>query len=101
MKNYIQLYSDSSRGVTIPKHFAESVVRERVSGIDLADLDYLLDSDITDDGYWDTWDDVVSNVILTYNDGDQFTLHQNGDLFTICLDKISDEQYLEFFGEPK
>ena len=46
------LFSDSSRGVYIPKHFAEDVKRQYVTGIDLSELDYLLDNDYCDDNFW-------------------------------------------------
>jgi hypothetical protein len=69
------LYADGARGQYIPQHFAESVKRDLVRGIDLADLDYLAlgpnDIEATDDEpahdsehYWDTWTDVCDNCIV-------------------------------------
>lgn len=99
--NTIILYSDDSRGIYIPKHFAESIHREYVQGIDLDHLDYLADSDnLTDDGYWDVWQDVLDNCRLV-KDGKAYTLYQDGCLWLLDLDNMTNDEYLEFFGEER
>ena len=81
----MQLYSDGARGVYIPQHFAESIRRECVTGIDLADLDYLADASNMDaDGYWDTWQDICDYAVVTdQSDGTVYTLYQDGDLWLV------------------
>ena len=82
----MQLYSDSARGVYIPQHFAESIRRECVTGIDLADLDYLADveKNMADDGYWDVWQDICDHAVVTdQSDGTVYTLYQDGDLWLV------------------
>ena len=98
------LYADSARGQYIPQHFAESVERDLVRGIDLADLDYLAlgpnDIEATDDEpahdsehYWDTWADVCDNcTVLNPDDAMRpYTLYQDGDLWLIEPDAIFNE----------
>ena len=82
----MQLYSDGARGVYIPQHFAESIRRECVTGIDLADLDYLADveKNMADDGYWDVWQDVCDHAVVTdQSDGTVYTLYQDGGLWLV------------------
>ncbi len=82
----MQLYSDSARGVYIPQHFAESIRRECVTGIDMADLDYLADAEknMADDGYWDVWQDVCDHAVITdSSDGTVYNMYQDGDLWLV------------------
>lgn len=96
------LFSDGARGIYIPKHFAESVKRECVSGIVLEDLDYLArgpnDIEAADgepahnaESYWDTWADVCDHAIVTDPDGTVYTLHQDGDLWLVEQGAIFNE----------
>ena len=88
------LYADSERGVYIPQHFAESIVRETVSGISLESLDLLLIDPNADyqsesmrdkqDSYWDTWAYVLDNARVTCpSTGQVFYLWQDGDLWLV------------------
>lgn len=82
----IIIISDSARGVYIPRHFAETIKRERVTGVsdlqweDLESDPYGIDSDIL----WETWDRVLDNARVTCPDtGTVFVLYQDGDLFLV------------------
>lgn len=78
------LFSDSARGVYIPQHFAESVKRECVSGVDSADLDTLANGPDSCEFYWDIWHDVEQSAIVTDPDtGIAYTLYQDGDLWLV------------------
>lgn len=96
------LYASDSYGVYIPQNFAESINRESISGIDLADLDALAlgPDDSTDEhwpsaeSYWDIWGDVESNAILTDSEGNQFRLYQDGDLWLVPIDWQPTEEEL-------
>jgi hypothetical protein len=92
------LYSDSARGIYIPRHFAESIARECLSGVDPADLDYLArgpndieageDSDNPEphnaEAYWDTWQDVCDHAVITdSSDGTVYNMYQDGDLWLV------------------
>lgn len=102
--NALILFSDCSRGVYIPKHFAESVDRSKISGIDLSDLDYMIECDPHGDNsdlYWETWDNVLFNCVVTDDHDNDYHLWQDGDLFLICYDLMSDEEFINFFGEER
>lgn len=95
------LFADSSRGVYIPKHFADSVVRSKVSGIDLADLD-TLQGDMESDSYWDAWTHVLDNATVTDDDGTVYRLYQDGDLWLVPELPFEDDfEFLELFESYK
>ena len=89
------LYADSSRGVYIPQHFAESIKREFVTGVsdqDWKDLTldpYGEDSDIL----WHTWSKVIDNARV-HNGEKTYLLFQDGDLFLISEDEI--DSWMEY-----
>jgi len=83
-----QLYADSALGVYIPQHFAESVDRDCVSGIDLSDLDQLAQGPDSCESYWDIWNDVEADCVLTDSDGQQWRLWQDGDLWLVPVDAV-------------
>jgi hypothetical protein len=81
------LFADSARGVYIPQHFAESVKREYVTGVDSADLDTLANGPDSCEFYWDVWNDVESRAIVTDPDsGIEYSLYQDGDLWLVPSD---------------
>ena len=95
----VQHYIDGASGQYIPKRFAIETKRECVSGVKPEDLDYLargpggvLDKDETlADGetergefYWDIWQDVLDNAIVTDPEsGIKFRLYQDDSLFLV------------------
>lgn len=99
MKTEVQLYLDDSRGQYIPRDFARSTKRDCISNVKQSDLDYLalgpdgcLDDcqelqegeTVRGEFYWDVWQDVLDNAILTDpTSGQKFTLWQNGSLFLV------------------
>ena len=83
-----QLYADSALGVYIPQHFAESVDRDCVSGIDLSDLDQLAQGPDSCESYWDIWTDVEADCVLTDSDGQQWRIWQDGDLWLVPVDAV-------------
>lgn len=81
------LFSDSARGIYIPQHFAESVKRECVTGVDSADLDILAKGPDSSEFYWDIWSGVESHAIVTDPaSGIAYTLYQDGDLWLVPAD---------------
>ena len=79
------LFADSSRGVYIPQHFAESVNREYVFNVN--DEQYtILNSGPEQEGYWDVWVEVLDGAILIDSDGRKWQLWQDGDLWLIPSD---------------
>jgi hypothetical protein len=97
MENII-LFADSSRGQYIPQFFAESVRREFVTGInadDWADLEI----GPACEWYWDTWDRVLNNAIVTDENGNKFTLHQDGDLWLVCAELCTFKELSNIYGD--
>ena len=83
------IYADSLYGVYIPRHFAESINRELVTGVSEQDW-----QDLTLDPYgeesdilWYTWDKVIGNARVRHN-GKEYLLFHDGDLFLISEDEI-------------
>lgn len=99
LREQVHHYLDDARGQYIPRDFARDTKRECISGVESADLDYLargpggcLDEDqslaegetVRGEWYWDTWQTVCDNAILTCPDtGNRFRLHQDGSLFLV------------------
>lgn len=97
----IHCYLDGASGQYVPKRFARETKRECLSGVKPEDLDYLargpggcLDDDdslaegesVRGEFYWDVWQDVLDNAILTDPDsGIRFKLWngESGDIFLV------------------
>ena len=114
----IELFLSDARGIYIPRDFAQCVVRDRIKGVDMADLDYLArgphDIEATDDepahdaeAYWDVWQSVCDDAVLTGDDGTEYTIHQDGDCWLVERGAEFDESSefdLGFYvddGEPE
>ena len=95
----IALLLASNRGTYIPQHFAEGfdMAAWRVSEDDAAILRAGHDAD----GYWETWDHVLDTAYFLADDGRRFTLWQDGDLWSVCADSLSNDEYRNFFGEER
>lgn len=81
-----ELFFDGSRGQYIPQHFAEVVVRDAVTGV--TDEQWAeLEAGPEQEWYWDTWNEVLGNAVVTNPDtGQRFTLYQDGDLWLVPED---------------
>jgi hypothetical protein len=104
-------YLDGASGQYIPKRFAVETKRECISGVEPKDLDYLalgpggcLDErqelqdgeSVRGEFYWDVWQDVLDNAVVTDEDGNEFTLHQDDSLFLIPSGWEFDESSNQF-----
>ena len=78
------LLLNDARGVFIPRDFANSFNNrdERVSGVDTEMWDVLAAGPDCEP-YWDVWDEVLNNAIVTAPNGTKYTLYQGGDLWLI------------------
>ena len=77
------LFSDSARGIYIPQHFAQSINREYVTGGVEPEDWTSLEAGPDSENYWESWDQVLTNCVITDADGIVWTLHQDGDLWLI------------------
>lgn len=89
------LFADSARGVYIPQHFAESIQRDCVTGVTQEQWAILaLDpNDPETEWYWETWEDVENNAVITDKDsGIAYRLYQDGDLWLVPIDWNPEEE---------
>jgi|GEM_PF-2139444 len=80
----IHLFLTDARGVFIPRDFAKSVTRDRITGVSEDCFDVLLRGPYAEnEAYWDYWQDVCDSAVLTDDDGTQYTVHQDGDCWLV------------------
>ena len=83
---------DGVHGVYVPMIFAQIVDRKILSGVSGETLDYLAEEDsLEEDDFWDVWDSVLNNARITHN-GKTYHLHQDGDLFAIDWDNLTEDE---------
>ena len=79
-----ELFYSDSRGTRIPQDFAEDVDRSKVTGVDDDTWATLEAGDtVENEWYWEAWDDVLQNAVITDAKGQKWRLEQDGDLFLI------------------
>lgn len=76
-----ELFLDDHRGVYIPRDFARSVKRDLVTGV--SDDQYATLENPECDLYWEVWDEVCSEAVLTTADGVRYHLYQDGALWLV------------------
>lgn len=94
MKNAIIHLLDSARGVYIPRDFIEIMKPELIAGIS---NDQKIDlSDPQNAFYWDTWTDIENSFQYIDDEGNEYNLYHDGDLWLVCYDLLSDEERQNF-----
>ena len=92
------LLSDA-RGVYIPRDFVEGFDRE-AWGLSDPDFDWAWEtcSDPDNEHYWEAWEQILWHA--TYTCGDYYwKLCQDGDLWALCDDLMTDEEKRNFGWE--
>lgn len=98
--NAIVLILSDARGIYIPRDFVCNECNEiaiehcNAWGISLYDATILQDPE--NEGYWDTWNDVLNYAEYVDLEDNQFKLHQDGDLWALCYDKMTNEEKHNF-----
>ena len=92
----INLLLSDCRGIKIPQDF--------YNGFDLGkwhinETEIQALSECCNESYWNCWDYVLDNAYYLDGNGNKFVLYQDGDLFAICYEIMTDSEKLEFFGE--
>lgn len=96
----ISILLDSNRGVYIPRDFAEGFKFSEYGWRNVKQEDLnILKKGPEHEWYWETWYDVVNNTYYIDSDGNHWNLWENGDLFAICYEKMTNEEKLNLFGE--
>jgi len=95
----LQLLVNDSHGVYVPIVFAQSYDRKEW-GLTKTDL-IPLKKGPEHEWYWEAWDSVLNKAEHKDKDGNVWTLHQDGDLWAVCPELMTNEEYEDFFGEIK
>lgn len=105
MQSIILILSDA-RGIYIPRDFIcddnneIAIERCRAWGLNETNEHQWRDAaNPESEHYWDAWEWVLNNAKYITKDGDVYHLHQDGDLFGICYDKMSEDEKYSFLGE--
>lgn len=78
------LWLSDSRGVYIPRDFANSFADRAKSVTGVSDEDWsTLESGPDTEWYWEAWDSVLNNAVVTDEHGNKFTVHQDGDCWLV------------------
>ena len=48
------------------------------------------------DNYWDAWQWILDNARFQAGNGDIYTLHQDGDLWALCVERMTAEEKENF-----
>lgn len=98
----IELLLSDTRGQYIPRDF--------LTAYDLTQWGYTeqqaieISNDLSNpenEFYWETWETTLDNAKHTTPEGNVYRLHQDGDLFAICDELMTDDDYLNFYGEER
>jgi len=90
----VEILLSDARGIYIPRDFVQGFDLTRWEGISESDIEILQNPD--DEFYWEAWDSVLQNAKFTADDGRVFSLWQDGDLFAICYEEMTDEEKHNF-----
>lgn len=100
MDAIIHILSDA-RGIYIPRDFVTddfgNIAKEHCNkwGVNQDDA-LLLALGPETDFYWDIWEHVLNNAEFKADDGNAYKLYQDGNLWGICWDKMTDEEKHNF-----
>ena len=90
----VEILLSDARGIYIPRDFVQGFDLTRWEGISESDIEILQDPE--NEWYWESWESVLSNAKFKADDGRVFSLWQDGDLFAICYEEITDEEKHNF-----
>jgi hypothetical protein len=92
------LMMDERHGQYIPQYVVADLT-DQWQGISEDDRTILMNGP-DDEAYWEAWDSVLNSAY--FMDGEyKYTLHQDGDCWAICPERMTNEEYSNFFGEMK
>lgn len=86
----ILMQSDNA-GIFIPQQFIASI--EGVAGWDIDPDDAAAVMKGPEcEWYWEAWAAILDNAKYTAKDGAVYRLHQDGDLWAYCFERMTDEE---------
>jgi len=99
----VVLILSDARGVYIPRDFLTDNHNEIVWkhceawGLTEANKDFWIEAtDPTYENYWEDWEWILNNAKYTTEEGDVYRLCQDGDLWALCYDKMTNEEKENF-----
>ena len=93
----IALLLDEARGIYIPHAFVENFDMTAWGIDEDSDAVAVLREGPENEYYWDAWYEILQDA--RHDSG--HTLHHDGNLFAVCDDRMTDEEYREFYGESR
>lgn len=93
LKNVELLLADA-RGIYIPRDFVQGFDLSKWQGI--SEWAAQECTDPINYNYWEAWNEILCNATHTAPDGRVFTLHQDGDLWALCIDNMTEEERENF-----
>lgn len=101
--NASMLILSDARGIYIPRDFLTDRFNEiawdhcAAWGLNDSNKDHWIDAANPDsEFYWDSWDWILNNAKFAAENGDIYRLHQDGDLWGICYERLSDDERVNF-----
>jgi hypothetical protein len=95
--NAVCILMDGASGVYIPRDFAEGYTMSRW-GLDPESWEVKTCLEGPEaEGYWDAWVEILERAEF-HDNGNVWRLHQDGDLWAICEELMTDYERENFFG---
>ena len=93
MKPDVKLWLDANRGIYIPQHFAQSFANPDacVTGLCATDWAALLHGP-DHEWYWEAWQNVLNNAIVTDEHGVRHSVYQDGDCWLVPVGMIQETE---------
>jgi len=96
MLGAIEILLSDARGVYIPQDFIADC-GDTWEGIDPTDA-ACCEAGPDGEWYWEAWQNILDSAHITFGD-DTYRLHQDGDVFAVCDELMTDEERANFFGD--
>lgn len=90
----ISLLLSDARGQYIPRDFVTDFDLTLWEGIDPNDAEICTAPE--HEWYWEAWNNILRDATYTDPDGRVFTLYQDGDLWALCLEEMTEEEKKNF-----
>lgn len=100
----VNLILSDARGIYIPRNFLtdnqNQIAWEHCKAWGLTEsnsLHWIMAADPDREFYWEDWEWILNNAKYTDKEGNGYYLYQDGDLWGLCYDKMTNEEK-ETFG---
>lgn len=91
----LELLLDSNRGVHIPQDFVLNFDIKRF-GLDSDSWEVKTCADPDNEHYWEAWQNIL-DLAEWHSEGKIWRLYQDGDLWLICYELMTDEEKHNFY----